>query len=137
MRCVQTQVSPPKHDEWPLLTSILLVPNSHCVTQLQAKAGHKEKRLGWGARLEAAAQAGASIEVNPKSLLSITGRPSPQHNCREHTQSLDLTGAAFALSLICLLPYMAAWLTYTVSVHAAYIFGTIVGVLSSYRAEAA
>jgi len=32
---------------------------------------------------------------------------------------------------------MAAWLTYTVSVHAAYIFGTIVGVLSSYRAEAA
>jgi len=46
---------------------------------LQAKAGHKEKRLGWGARLEAAAQAGAGIEVHPLSLPSFTGRFSPQH----------------------------------------------------------
>ena len=68
---------------------------------MQAKAGHKEKRLGWGARLEAAAQAGAGVEVSPKSLLSFTGRSSPQHSCREHIQTkhiqtMDLTAAAFA-----------------------------------------
>lgn len=31
--------------------------------QLQSKAESKAKRLGWGARLEAAAQAGAGAEV--------------------------------------------------------------------------
>ncbi len=64
----------------PCLPEYLLLSDSYCVTQLQAKAGHKEKRLGWGARLEAAAQAGAGIEVNIMSLLCFTGRSSPQHS---------------------------------------------------------
>ena len=33
------------------------------MVQLQSKAERKAKRLGWGARLEAAAQAGAGTEV--------------------------------------------------------------------------
>ena len=33
------------------------------VIQLQSKAESKAKRLGWGARLEAAAQSGAGAEV--------------------------------------------------------------------------
>lgn len=40
--------------------------------QLQSKAESKAKRLGWGARLEAAAQAGAGAEVRP-TIVSTDG----------------------------------------------------------------
>ncbi len=91
-----TKFHPQSTTSGPCSPVYLLPSDSHCVTQLQAKAGHKEKRLGWGARLEAAAQAGAGIEVNPMSLLCLTGRSSPQHGCKERTDTMDLTAAAFA-----------------------------------------
>ncbi|DBA96679.1 hypothetical protein WJX77_007405 [Trebouxia sp. C0004] len=66
--------------------------------RLQAKAGHKEKRLGWGARLEAAAQAGAGIELEslaateqklPKEKKSKHRKKHKSHKKKKHHSSSD------------------------------------------------
>lgn len=48
--------------------------------QLQSKAESKAKRLGWGARLEAAAQAGAGVQVRATIVRKGHYASGPRHD---------------------------------------------------------
>lgn len=89
--------------------------------QLQSKAESKAKRLGWGARLEAAAQAGAGVEV--RATVVCTG-----------TLVVDLPRQC---ALDCFWVPVAVQLTYVLAVHVAYKLGIIAGEYSCKPAEGA